>query len=122
VVELPDDDVEAFTVLCRVVHYRMSDVPLRLSAACLTKLAIICDKYGCVGAITHSSILWLQEALKGATADDLPKLLFAAYVLDVPGPFSSVSWVFILSHVGSLLGQPAFPEPTLVAPDLHGNF
>jgi hypothetical protein len=78
VISLPEDDAEALTILCNVVHYLMEDVPRCLDPATLEKITILCDKYDCVSAVTHSSIVWLDAGLTHYEPGDHVKLLFAA--------------------------------------------
>jgi hypothetical protein len=102
VVTLPEDDVEVMAVLCNVVHHRMEDVPRCLSVACLEKMAMAADKYDCVTALTHSSIVWLQAGLEAYVPKDWIKLVHAAYILDIPTAFARTSWEVIIAKKGPL--------------------
>lgn len=58
---LPEDDAEAIVWLCLVLHYRR-DVDDRVSYSLLEKLALVCDKYDCAGALSSWSKEWLHAA------------------------------------------------------------
>jgi len=96
-IPLPDDNAEAFTILCNAIHYRTDEVPRIVALACLENLAIICDKYNCTSALAPWSAMWLQVGIESHDAKDLNKLLFAAYVLDIPDAFSRISWEILLA-------------------------
>lgn len=117
-IPLPEDDLEAFLVLCKVTHFQIKEVPKSLTSTCLEKFAIICDKYDCVGALKHSSTVWLHAALKTSAVEDFNKLLFAAYVLDIPDAFSRISWQIVLVQVGSFVFLPGLACPDIVTHDL----
>lgn len=51
---LPDEDMDAFTVVCNIIHYRVDEVPEDLPLSCLKNVAIICDKYD----MTRSLMGW----------------------------------------------------------------
>ena len=103
VVSLPQDDAEAFTIMCRIFHYCADEIILRgLAVDCLMNIAILCDKYECVQAISASSVTWFQQI------DPLPfsepclsKLLYVAYMLEAPQAFSRISLEIIFRHIGS---------------------
>ncbi len=113
-VALPDDDVEALTLLCKMAHHQTRDVPKCPRTACLEKFAIVCDKYDCVGVFTHTSTMWLKARLQVSDAEDHTRILFAAYVLDLPDAFSAVSWQMLLAEVGSFYGRPSLCSSELV--------
>lgn len=120
VISLTDDPAEAIILLCNVLHYRMHEVPERLTGGCLYDLAITCDKYGCTASIRSSSALWLQNGLETTNADNIYKLLFAAYVLDCPEEFSSISWRIIVDHVGPWNNLIEIAEHELIAGAILG--
>lgn len=59
-IPLPDDDLEAITLLCFALHcHGLSDIAV--PATLLQGLAIICDRYDCAVAIQAWTRLWLQS-------------------------------------------------------------
>lgn len=121
VIPLPEDDAEAFIVLCKTTHFYKDKEPNSPSSACLERLAITCDKYDCVRAISHSSAAWLQAAAENCTWTDYNKLLLAAYVLDVPDAFSRISWKILLRHTGSFTSLPGVADHELGPSNLLGK-
>jgi hypothetical protein len=120
VIPLPEDDPDIFTLLCKVVHYQINGVPHSLSPACLEKLAIVYDKYGCVSALQHSSIVWLSRIGSDMwrSPNENLKLLHAAYTLDVPEAFARVSGAIIAGQKG-WLDEPVRND--IVQHDLQGE-
>ena len=119
-IPLPDDNAEAFTILCNAIHYRTDEVPRTVALACLENLAIICDKYNCTSALTPWNAMWLQAGIESHDAKDLNKLLFAAYVLDVPDAFSRISWEILLAQVGPFVDLPGVTDHGLVTGNMLG--
>ncbi|MCJ1388417.1 hypothetical protein MMC18_001264 [Xylographa bjoerkii] len=121
IVPLPEDDAEAFTILCKVLHYRMDDFPRVLTPNCLVNIAIIADKYNFVAAITLPSTLWLHSAIANYTFAancrfaNLKKIMLAAYVLDIPDAFSETSWKLLFKHIGPHFDMPGITDHELVA-------
>ena len=113
-ISLPDDNAEAFTILCNAIHYRTDQVPRKLTLVCLENIAIICDKYDCTSALTPWSAMWLHAGIKSFDAKDLNKLLFAAFVLDDPTAFSRISWEILLAQVGPFVDLPGMTDHDLV--------
>ena len=119
-IPLSEDDAEAFIILCKVIHHHMDEVPRTLTPTCLEKIAIICDKYNCTRALAHSSMTWLQAGIETSVAKDFNKLLFAAYVLDIPDAFSRISWEILVVQVGPFFNLPGLTDQDLVSHDLLG--
>lgn len=46
-IPLPDDDLNAMLLICRIAHLKNSDLPDELSVDSFAELATICDKYQC---------------------------------------------------------------------------
>lgn len=120
-VPLPEDDAEAFILLCRVLHHRSHEIPRSLTGNCLEKLAIICDKYNCISPIAFAGEVWLRAGIKSATAEDLSKLLFAAYILDLPDMFSRISWEILLIQTGPIIDLPGVTDHPLIKGNLLGT-
>jgi hypothetical protein len=100
VIPLPDEDEEAFTVICNALHYRMGSTIPNLSTACLENIAVICDKWDFVNAISPSAEIWLFN-INYKECQDLPRYLIAAYLLDAPCAFGMISWDILMNQVGT---------------------
>lgn len=59
-IKLPDDNPEALTLVCHVLHYRR-DIPHRISLELLEKVAILCDKYDLAIVLMPWSEVWLHQ-------------------------------------------------------------
>ena len=90
-VPLPDDDPTYMTILCNIFHMRTSDVPDTLDLDSLAGLAIICDKYDCLNGVRFHSRVWVAQLLPDPEVVGFEKLLFVAYVLDLPHEFYKVT-------------------------------
>lgn len=118
VIPLPEDDLEAFILLAKITHHKMDGVPENLELDCLIEFATICHKYDCVKAVTHSSLLWLRVDTADYSPEDLNKLLFAAYILDIPDVFMRVSRIILFNHPGQFLNLPGFTDEDLIPREL----
>lgn len=122
VIALPEDDTETFTLLCKITHHQMSGVPKALEAESFAKFASMCHKYDCIEAVSHSSFRWFQAlAIESHNAQELNKLLFAAFVLDMPEVFEKISARILLFHEGPFLQLPGFTDHDLAPPGLLGT-
>lgn len=122
VIALPDDDTETFTLLCKIAHHQMYGIPRALEPDSIAKFASMCHKYDCIGAVSHSSFRWLQAiVIESHNTEELNKLLFAAFVLDMPEAFEKISARILLLHKGPFLQLPGFTDHDLAPPALLGT-
>ncbi|KAI1629889.1 hypothetical protein EDD37DRAFT_604759 [Exophiala viscosa] len=87
--DLPEDEPEAFTTLCRIIHHKqgLQDPTLFKS---LHGLAILSDKYDCLNNIKPWFTFCLNQKLlqfRAINMEDLPHLISAAYLFDDPTAF-----------------------------------
>lgn len=121
VIALPEDDTETFTLLCKITHHQMHGAPAALAPDSFAEFASLCHKYDCIEAVSHSSFRWFQAiATKSYSAGELNKLLFAAFVLDMPEAFERISAKILLFHKGPFLQLPGFSNHDLAPPSLLG--
>ena len=122
VIALPEDDTETFTLLCKITHHQMYGAPAALAPDSFAKFASLCHKYDCIEAVSHSSFRWFQAiATNSYNAGELNKLLFAAFVLDMPEAFERISAKILLFHKGPFLQLPGFTDHDLAPPSLLGT-
>ena len=78
-VPFPDDDPEAMTTLCDILHFQSQHVTLAGFQA-FESLAIVCDKYDCSRALKPWTALWLQR-WPGSSGgeDDYFKMMHVGY-------------------------------------------
>lgn len=119
---LPDDDVDAFTVICNVIHHRVDEVPENLPLSCLKNVAMICDKYDMTRSLMGWNIVWLRAGLESSSApEDFSKLLLVAYIFDIPTMFSKISWKTIIHQVGPSVDLPELADHDLVHDNVLGT-
>lgn len=108
-IRLEDDDLEAFTLLCRIIHMKcaLSDQPLSLEE--LLELAIVADKYQCVGALalTFNSIFPTDSTALSFSATC--KLVVASYLFDHPRFFRQFTRELVLEYSTSILKATRLP-------------
>ena len=116
---LPEDDPEAMTIVCQILHHKNHLVPGHLDTTLLEKIAVLCNKYDCTIALTAHSKVWILYGLDShPSACDLDRLLFAAYLLDIPLEFGRVACELVSTHKGRIVDlqvtEPAlFPDQVL---------
>ena len=64
-VSLPEDDTEAMTAMCYLLHHRYRDVDSNPSFEFLAKLAVVVDKYDCTQAVSQWSGFSIHKILHG---------------------------------------------------------
>lgn len=123
-VPLPDDDADALTVLCQILHFNYSALPTRAELELLKNLALLCDKYDCVTPLRFVSEQWLLTWEATAQKEDLETLLFISYMFDRPERFAAFSSRIVKEFEGNLKwlktlrGFDAVPEELLsMVPD-----
>ncbi|KAK7425620.1 hypothetical protein QQZ08_007943 [Neonectria magnoliae] len=124
---LPDDDFAAMLLLCKVLHFKVSDIAARPSSDLLLALAGICDKYHCTQTLRYSGALWVRnwllhlDTLSRAPIEDICCLLIFAYITDLPYEFCEVAWRLLLHHKGPLAGEQTQAVQLIDHPLLHQN-
>lgn len=101
-IPLPDDDAEAMTVLCHILHFNYSALPDKVNLELFKNLALLCDKYDCVMPLKYVSEQWLLMWEKPAEKNDLQTLLFISYIFDRAERFSAISTRIIKEFAGNL--------------------
>ena len=70
-IELPEDDPEAMTAVCRILHYHSDLVGTKQTIEFLEKMAIVSDKYDCIPAILPWSKSCFNEMFDTKTPSKL---------------------------------------------------
>lgn len=60
-IPLPDDDAEAMTVICNIVHHRNALVPTEIDANFLHDIAVLLDKYFLSEALKPTVTTWIRD-------------------------------------------------------------
>jgi hypothetical protein len=100
-VPLPDDNAAALKLICAIIHHRNQKVPQTLAADDVLGIAVMADKYGCVGALKFASGNWLRPLQN--EAHDLMLLATAAYLFRSAPAFKEITKALILNHSGPYL-------------------
>ncbi|KAG6011153.1 hypothetical protein E4U54_008261 [Claviceps lovelessii] len=77
--ELPEDDITTWNLLCRVIYGRRLAPPERISAQSMLALAILANKYGCGDRLLYGSAYCFQHLHYTDVRDCWPALI-AAYM------------------------------------------
>lgn len=101
-IPLPEDDADAMTIICAVIHYRNDIVPERLSSSEVLQIAVVADKYDCKVAIKYATRHWLDHR-KVVSLKEQMELMTAAYLLGQAQAFSDITYAMIIEHAGSYL-------------------
>lgn len=120
-IPLPEDDMEALTVFCKVIHHRFHELSQPPDPRCLENLAFILDKYQCTGAMAAYGACWLQVETNGISWEGLGQLILFAYVLDLPKEFSRLCAKAIHGQNGRLVILPSLVNHPLIHNDLLGK-
>lgn len=120
-IPLPEDDMEALTIFCKVAHHKFREITQPPDPSRLEKLAYILDKYQCTAAMAAHGALWLQRETEGISPDDLGRLLLFAYVLDLPKEFSNLSALVLNRHEGPFTTLPVLDNHPLIQNNLLGK-
>lgn len=90
-VPLPEDDPECTLKFCLIIHLQNSNSETDVDMDFLAKFALFCHKYACASAVQLWWNLWIQHFLQSPNKNELEKLLFPTYVLDLAKEFYEVT-------------------------------
>lgn len=121
VIPFPEDDLEVFTLLCRIAHHQIDDLPRSIPLDLLVKFANTCDKYDCVSTVSHTSFRWLKIDISDLASVALNRLLYCAYVLDIPEAFEDISKRILMTHRGAYDSLPGFTDQALAPISILGK-
>lgn len=99
---LPEENAQSLEIIFNVLHLRNEAVPKSLSPISILEIAIAADKFDCTVAMQHVSTIWLSPK-KVTDAQELGRLMTAAYVFDNAEAFSDVTRWIIMHHQNSYL-------------------
>ncbi|MCJ1473765.1 hypothetical protein MMC13_002416 [Lambiella insularis] len=92
IVPLPEDNVDAISMLCNILHYRHQYIAKKPSAASLEQLAVVTDKYDCVDAMSFYSGFHLIRLCDSAKNEyDSGRLLYPATAFNYAPVFQRVT-------------------------------
>ncbi|MCJ1472160.1 hypothetical protein MMC13_000807 [Lambiella insularis] len=121
-VQLHEDDTEALTIVCNIIHHRTESVPRQLTAHLIKAIAVISDKYNIARAVSPFCEIWFQSTCESKNPTNLNRLLFMAYVLDNAYAFSRISWEILKIHTGAAEELRGMTDQDLVTHDIMRVF
>ena len=110
-VSLPDDDEEAMTALCNILHYRFDLVPKKLHSDVLEALALLADKYDCVNALSMWSAQHLASLLEQEESINYNTKLLPAYYFNDAKAFRQITKAMVYEFQNQQFNRP-FVTPT----------
>lgn len=106
-VPLPDDNVDAMTIICKILHLRHEKVPRRLNTTQLYEVAVLADKYQCNAALGPIAEHWCLELQKEDDDATRITLFLFAYVMRLSSMFKATGKDIILKATGPIAARVA---------------
>ena len=99
---MPDDNADALTIICRILHLRNDSIPHSLTPSEVFQIAIAADKFDCAMRLKFHTAKWLHP---GNTQDilELGRLSIAAYILNDAWAFGQITFAMISRYRGSYI-------------------
>jgi len=106
--ELPDDDAEAFRLLCILMHQPdcLWSLPESINIETLAQFVVLLDKYACINLGKEKVLVWVRDLIDNPEkCDDYRRthLLWITWVLDFWEEFNDVSIQLTCGHTGGTL-------------------
>jgi hypothetical protein len=101
-IPLPEDDVDAMTIICAVIHHRNDLIPGEMSSSEVLQLSVVADKYDCKVALKHATHHWLDHRNVVGLKEQM-ELMTAVYLLDQAQAFSAITYTMMMEHTGLYL-------------------
>jgi hypothetical protein len=120
-VALPDDNPDAMTLFCNIIHMQTADIADTVSISRLADLAVVCDKYQCTEAVSSWARVEIAQKLANPDAPAFEKLLFITYVLDLPLEFGKVSSRLTYDRIVTISYQTATHGSDLMPLEMIGK-
>lgn len=123
-IDLRDDCGESLLILLRIAHCQFSMLPSAMEFETILKIAILCDKYDCVGLVKP----WLEQCLVNEQSEcDKPgheEWLFIAWVFGrgniFPGLARKLLREMTVNDDGKSLTSTGEAFPSLMPPGMIG--
>lgn len=106
-ISLPEDDAEAMTTLCYIIHHRSHSVSKMPQHSTLVEIGFLCDKYDCSEALESWSKTWLNPYQQDVTLGlaGMKHLLFPFYAFNDLDSFKQIS-IMTVYHTKGFLNKP----------------
>jgi len=101
-VSMPDDNADALTIICRILHLRNDSIPDSLTSSEILQIAIAADKFDCAMRLKFHVAQWLNP---GNMQDilELGRLSVASYILDNAWAFGQLTLAMIVRSKDSYI-------------------
>lgn len=123
-IDLSDDSGEALLILLRIAHCQFSKVPASLESKTILDMAVLCDKYDCVGLVNPWLNLWLVNEQKECSKPGHEEWLFIAWVFGRENIFEALARKLqremTVNECGDGLTSTGEIFPNLMSPDIIG--
>lgn len=125
-IDFSEDDTEALLLLLRIVHLQFNKIPSRLEFDTILNVAILCDKYDCVGVVKPWLPLWLVNEDTQCDKPGYEEWLFIAWVFGREKLFQSLATQLLLgmktNGEGESLASTGEILSSQMPPDIIGRF
>lgn len=125
-IDFSEDDAEALLLLLRIVHLQFNKIPSRLEFDTILNVAILCDKYDCVGVVKPWLPLWLVNEDTQCDKPGYEEWLFIAWVFGREKLFGSLAKKLLremkTNDEGESLASTGEVLSSQMPPDIIGRF
>ena len=115
--DFKEDDAEALFTLLRTAHLQFSKVPATLTFESILNIAVLCDKYDCVGLVKPWLNSWLANESTQYKEPGHEEWLFVAWVFGRENIFKA----FAAKLVCEVRTNSKEDFPTPMPPDIIGK-
>ena len=124
-IDFSEDKGEALLPLLRIAHLQFSKVPPKLTFKSILDIAVLCDKYDCVGLVKPWLPLWLVNEEIQYREPKHEEWLFIAWVFGREKTFRELATKLVkevkTSHKGDCLTSAGEILPSQMPPDIIGK-
>lgn len=125
-IDFSEDNGEALLPLLRIAHLQSSKVPPTLTFKDILDIAVLCDKYDCVGLVKPWLPLWLVNEETQYKEPEHEEWLFIAWVFGREKTFRELATKLVrevkTNHKGDCLASTGEILPSRMPPDIVGKF
>lgn len=125
-IDFSEDSGEALLILFRIAHCQFRKIPSILEFKSILDVAVLCDKYDCVGLVKPWLALWLAKEKTEYEEPGHEEWLYIAWVFGLENIFQA--WAIKLikemttKDKGESLTSTGEIFPSRMPPDIIGKF
>ena len=125
-IDFSEDNGEALLLLLRIAHLQFNKVPSTLTFESILDVAILCDKYDCVGLVSPWLSSWLLKEETQSMEQGHEEWLFIAWVFGKEKTFEKLATKLVkevqFNDTGDCLTSTGEILPSQMPPDIVGKF